>query len=744
MINFKKILQRAAAEPGRSSGVATLMMGVAHAGAAEAAPTAAGPAVSDLLEAPPAREGAPSTDTSGEGLVTDDLVRSALEAMFPDAAGTEGEATKPAAGADGHGEGDDSAAVVAALEGQTADAPAALAPAALGPTALTPEDSEKAIDDMLKDAFAAATAEDSASAGGEPQVAETPAASEPDAESVSEAIDEESAGQIDDSFMAEIDRLLNEFGQMGGETPAEQDAEEVAVNDLSMEALDALETSKALEMPEDEAPSPEDLSPDVPEAGSADGQSEPAEPAAEAEETAAPLESAAPAGKAAAAPAAEAKSQKPAEPAQPETLTQEEKDALFAETAEGETASDRPEEAAEPETAGQTGEPPQEADAAETAGPPELEFDFTPDGVGIAEPAESTTASVDTEDLLSKVLSDLDRLGDVDKPTKDAQSEEDEKEKDETEDFTQILTELDTEEQSPAEGDPAATDSPQAVEVAPASQSEEDLISDALNAADEVEAEIVTDEVPAKSKAAKDDDKKGAKKDKDAAKDKKADGAKAGKDKAGGGTAQSKDEEAEGEAAAQEPPAVENEASLLANLEASMAAASTDEEEDGKGDDSEEATEKKSQDDEDAVRKEVLSRTKEVEQKVLDDAFGGNTKEFRAEMKSEMAQAGKDVKKPGDKKSALASESARHAAGGPKAAAASPDTPKIEPAAQATLTFSPKDLDWFLWVAYQLNRPFLRWLNPERRALVGSLSIALILAAVIWAVVAFMMFWIHV
>ena len=56
----------------------------------------------------------------------------------------------------------------------------------------------------------------------------------------------------------------------------------------------------------------------------------------------------------------------------------------------------------------------------------------------------------------------------------------------------------------------------------------------------------------------------------------------------------------------------------------------------------------------------------------------------------------------------------------------------------------PKDLDWFLWVAYQLNRPFLRWLTPERRALVGSLSIALILAAVIWAVVAFMMFWFHV
>ena len=712
MINFKKILQKAAHEPGRSGGVATLMKGGPPRGVAEAAP---------------GREGAPFADTGGEGLITDSLVQSALEAMFPDAAGRGGKTGKPAAGADDHGEGDDLAAAVAALERQNAGAPAALAS----------EESEKAIDDMLKDAFAAATAEDGASAGGEPQTAVTPAASKPDVEGVSAATDEESAGQIDDSFIAEIDRLLSEFGQMGGETPAEQDAGEVAVNDLSMEALDALETSKVLGLPEDEALLPEGPFADVPEASGAGAQSEAAEPAAEAEEIGAAFETAAGAGEAAAAATAEAKSQRPAEPAQPEMITQEEKDALFAETAEGETASGGAEEVAGPETAGRTGQP-QAAEAAETSGPPELEFDFTPGGVGIEEPAESATASVDTEDLLSRVLSDLDRLGEVDKPARDAASDEDEK--DETEDFTQILTELDAEEQSPADGNPAAADSPQAVEVAPASQSEEDLIIEALKAADEVEAEIVTDEAPAEGKAAKESDKKGAKKDKDAPRDKNAAGAKADKDKAGGGKAQSKAAQAQDDVFAEEPPAVESEESLLENLEASMAATPDD----GEGDGSEEAAQKKSEDAEDAVRKEVLSRTKEVEQKVLDDVFGGNTKEFREEMKSEMAQAGKDEKKPGNKKSALASESARLAADGPKEAAASPDKPKIEPAAHAALTFSPKDLDWFMWAAYQLNRPFLRWLTPERRALVGSLSIALILAAVIWVVVAFMMFWFHV
>ncbi len=36
------------------------------------------------------------------------------------------------------------------------------------------------------------------------------------------------------------------------------------------------------------------------------------------------------------------------------------------------------------------------------------------------------------------------------------------------------------------------------------------------------------------------------------------------------------------------------------------------------------------------------------------------------------------------------------------------------------------------WLAYQMNRPFARWLNPTRRRLLGAFSLGLICTGFVW------------
>ena len=725
MIKFKEIMQKAASQFGHGGGTMRLLARPDAVGA-----VAAGAGAEEAGRKGPWQDSAgdqavPADATAGEaeGLVTDELVADVLGAMFPGAKGTE-EGAKEEAGAEalveeaveraegGTGEaeaggaeeagGIEDADIEGLMGGEEqagfqADDMASAFEGAPGEQAAS-VNTEKAIEDMISDAFAAATEQQQKTdekAGGEVQAAQDQSKGEleetggPPGEAVgAEAEEAESSKSIDSSFMAEVDRLLSEFGTFdvleeknAAAEPFEIPAEFTASREEEPAPPEAVDTEASGAATKDEPRRARDA------AEGKESVKDRAEPARAAKEKASKGRSAA-----------------QAEQGLAGTLSQEEKDALFAEESAFELDELGQQVVEEVEGAA-------EAAATATGKTAEVELDFTAGAVGLESPGEETPVRDEGEELLSKVLADLDKLGSVEKPQREVESEEPESQQNGLEDFSQILSELNSQAPEPPES-PAETASAKApeahvdaVEVKADSLSEEEIIGDALKAGDEEPPADVLDEL-------KEAEEKGPEE---------------------GSENEDDEDDSDGEGGAKTE--VQDEAALLANLTASMDAAEKSkkaEGESGEAGDDEFADEE--QQNENEIRREVLNRTKEVEQKVLDDVFGENTKDYKAELKAEMNSLEAAQGGSAEKVSALAAESARLAAGHAGAAGA--------PAAAELVDRWAGQMTWLIWVACQINRPFRRWLSPARLRLLGAVCLALLSSAMVWLAAALArLFW---
>ncbi len=726
MIKFKKIMQKAGGESSARSMASFMSTAPRTPGATAVA--------QDIAEEEPAEPVTPETTTAAQGakeesVITDELVTSVLDDMFPShaaetaddndmPAGDEtveesvSETAEEAFDVEWMSEGPDTqAAKEALLEDDVQvifeqDAPAEEAQAHAGPVedmaqdvfedaqtleatpdAQTPAEDIPAEDTVtLRDSISEAaegaldtktSAEEEAPEENAPTASEgdpveemisdafaaidSPAEKEQPSEE-SEEVEEEAAPGLDSNFMSEVDRLLTEFGQVDQEAPARETVESED-EDVSMQITKIEEEMAAIATDTADAEDGNAAEEAMLEEPPGDA---PVDKAAEEEEDFA------------------------------DTLSPEEREALFAEGPDAQVSL--PSDAMAPDATGELAE---------------VELDFTPDTVGLIGPDEETPPEDDDEDLLSRVLSDLDKLGDVAKPPDAADEAEKPDTEDEIDDFSNILDEINAEEDqigAALAGEEAAAlpQNKASVKAEVLSKSDEQLVAEALDAGDEdVDVNALGEIGKAVSSAP----------DSRARPDKPAANVKSSPEKTdepdGGEDDVSED--------ADEAGGLQDQDALLASLQASMDAAKADDKQDADDSDREE----------EAIRDEVLSRSKEVEQKVLDDVFGSD-KDFRAELKAEMNQMEDAGAGHAEQSSALAAESQRLAT--ERGASGS------EAAMAANLPAWIQNLDWTVWAAYQINRPFQRFLNPERLKLLSNIALALMLAAATWLAVAIMLF----
>lgn len=786
MIKFKKILEKAASSSGQSAAA----FAAPDAYAEEPGRAEAGTSAVAVEEAPGAdlvTEDFAEDRKAREALVNEEMVESVMDDLFsgrPEGVEIEavaieeerpGEAETP--GEERLSEGispEDVSAAFAAEAGGEAAAAEAHAPDG---------DFEQVINSLVADALsvlnepaaeetehqAAATAEAAAKAeagtaaegaspseaaaqaeGGETRAAQAPAASA------------ESAEALGDSFVAEVDRLLAEFGQIGSEDAEAQGQAETAEAGLSESLPDELDAAVRQSL--------------------AGGAAEPDEAEAAVEEisreTEAPKEDERPPaektgkeartqGHAAARAAQDAKTAADKKKklggqtdlsagyeVLSQTLSKEEKDALFAEETQEQFGTNEAGNRVVREIDEALGGAESVFDV--EGKPSEVDLDFSAASVGLEAHGEDEQKPehVDAADLLSQVLGDLDKLGAVEKPNKEEPAEE--KPAEVVEDFSQLLQELESEnaqaqaESRPKEKRDAGKQVAKAASRADASEAK--LVSEALSEADgdsdvdegasfvletggEAEPAALDEPEPVEEAAAEGEGKAGAteakaglkKGDEEDAEPKQApaEEAEAAEE---GGQAQAGGEAQQGEGEVSDKDA------LLANLEASMEMAArtqkeAKEEPKGKGADEAAAS------DEDAIRNEVLARSKEVEQKVLDEVFGEDVKGFRSEVKTEMAKVDQDQRAAGAKGTVKGEDAG-------KVAAAAKGT-GIQAAASGEASARAGDMGFgLMWVAYQMNRPFRRWINtPGRMILVAILSLGLMSTALLWLAVALVMTW---
>ncbi|MHC4713207.1 MAG: midas domain-containing protein [Planctomycetota bacterium] len=542
---------------------------------------------------------------------------------------------------------------------------------------VTAED-EASIDAILDEVASQVTAETETE---EAAVEKEPTAGEAEAETgeaettVEEPAEDEGASEAGEDFstqsvMTEVDRLLAELGQ--------------------------------IEVPEVDIPAPTEDTAPSPEQGAAEGggadqgvQPEASTPA----DTAAPGEG----------------GEVSSEDIEDEidalaSLTPEEKEALFsdevAEEAPGggqgeeliETISAEVDEAVEAASAGEQAAPGESA---------EVVMDFSAEAVGIEQAEEADSADVaDVDELLSSLMAEVDK---VSAPEPEKQAPKGPAPAKEDGDFSQLLggpgeksaeREVRTTEKgkprraAKPSGAPAAEDDddPDGAELR--QLAENDLITEALQEAIGTNvSEDEEDPLLGESIFEEEDDTEDTA-ESDAGPDDKPDESDDDGDEGGGA-------EEEGEADGEAEP---TEIDLLANLEASFdqaqaegtaAAGEIDEEEE-------------------QIREEVLSRSKDVEQSLLDELFG----EAEEEVPEPEAEATHDSASDEESEAVTAEAESEEAppAGGED----------DEIAAKEAAVLSPRLRFGLLWIAYQMNRPFLRWLTPPVRRHLALISIGLI------------------
>ena len=330
-------------------------------------------------------------------------------------------------------------------------------------------------------------------------------------------------------------------------------------------------------------------------------------------------------------------------------------------------------------------------------GTSELEIDFTPEGIGIEAEAEpSSEEEENVNDILSSLLAEIDNL---DLPEEvDSRPEE---APDEGDGISQLLggpdaigdeppapaedrdsKDDDTEEAQEGQAGPADTPEEGSDEAGYDFASELDIDEDEL--VDQALAEAIGggDSEDESNYEASDDDFED---DNDDKKDEDDDDA----------------DDASDEGPADQEAAMEDDGeALLKNLENSMDSAAADRE----GEGSAEASAG------DAIQQEVVKRSRDIEREVLDEFFGSGAEEFEREIKTEMASIGeeenRDVQDRDD---------------------ASPESPDDESSVEELPDDSPHHVRLgLLWLAYQMNRPFMRWLSPVRLRNLALLAIGLL------------------
>lgn len=365
-----------------------------------------------------------------------------------------------------------------------------------------------------------------------------------------------------------------------------------------------------------------------------------------------------------------------------------------------------------------------ELDFSDAAGP--ADFDFSePEGPGGPEgPGE--------DDLLSKVLNDLDRLGEVAKPAR----KEHARPAGSDDDFTQILS----------SGAPPHQERRDDFEASQAEESEAPESSRA-SIADKAIIDEAADDSP---RGRGDDSSEAAPGEMDALLEAPADGKWAGgpddrdlddgPSKGEGGEGESygdttddliaslasdmealqrsngsgNDDTAEPNAAASAGEAGETgEPGAAGEVEAAWETAEAGEARAGvetvQSDTAQEALDK--------IHDEVMSRSKDVEQKLLDEIFGSSQDKFKADVKAQMDKAG------GKGKSARPEESRRRE-GHSSHAQPRPVPRKARPGLVKLVKESARYCA--LRVAYEVNRPFARHLSPASRQVLGAISLCLI------------------
>lgn len=441
-----------------------------------------------------------------------------------------------------------------------------------------------------------------------------------------------------------------------------------------------------------------------------------------------------------------------------ETLTNEEKEALTADEGEAGEASDAADAVTREIDDVFADKVSQLADADAN----ELVLDFTASSVGI-EPKEKEEDNAageglfDTSDLLSKVLADLDKLGPVEKPKEAAPAKE------ESMDFTQILADEPVQEKPARAAKPSAPAAPAEVEppreepqeaarpsrqappkreetnkrTAPApepapAEEPETAAEDAL--AREIIEETI-DERPSEEDDPDDDDSDDDSGDEDGSDESfapfnDAEGGNAGSAEAAAEKIDSIDEDEVGDAAG--PAAAESsesdvEASFEASVDATEKVQEVQRRRSGEPIPEEEISE------EERIRDEVLSRTKEVDQKVLDEVFGADKEKFRSQVKAEIAQDAKG-KTAVRTQSAMSKEGERRKSAGTDVERSTAPAPEWQPTVFEALY--ERIGGALVWLAFQINRPFERWLNPARRQVLAIVSVCFIMTSVVLLIAA--------
>ncbi len=726
MIKFKKIIQKAAG-PGTHTGV----MGMLLVGAPAAKPGEAAPAAEKAV---PTADEARQPSAEESFALNDELVESVLDDIFPDEAGGQIQALGPAvdtpaeaaeaATAVSEGPTDEVQTDISAGEetGDTGEikTPTDEIPPVQEPpltVADTGEEDAAAVADALEKETLQPDVEAPAAVE-EMQVPEgTAAPEEPATQDTAiewESPDEEKLHEkTSESVMADVDRLLAQLGQVTASKETTHVSAQEPPGETPQETAEPSAEAPA-ETPPEEASvesEPAEVAEEVTAKSLAEEVLAEAEPGTLPEETALEAALAAVEAEGVTAPA--------------QAVSDEEREALLAEEpAEGEPAAETGDlvesisteidEALTTEDA--VPAKPSTSEASES----EIELDFSPEAVGLEETQDDTDEqSVDVNKLLSQVLGDLEKLGPVEKPQEKTPQEE--PEDDDDSDFSGLLggggaDPPADEDSAPQEetdkpaadtaGDKPPTqavaqDRPAPPKTAPPTEaeeeeteiSEEDLINQALQEA--LGSEIAP--MPPAEEDEDDEEVEGADTDnhQDSRKDQ---------------------DKQEGEPP-EDTPADDSD-KILANIEASIdAAEQTD-------------TAAEEPDEENIIQQEVLSRSREVEQAVLDELFGSDDKEFREEIKTNLAQVDDNQQK--------------NRAGGLKPAEPAAEQEVEEDAAiqeardavtdpyQDIPLFSRKVHGCLLWIAYQMNKPFLRWLTPARRRLLTGLTLALVGSGFIW------------
>jgi len=334
----------------------------------------------------------------------------------------------------------------------------------------------------------------------------------------------------------------------------------------------------------------------------------------------------------------------------------------------------------------------------------EIEIDFTPEAVGIEDDSEKKDQGQDeagdVDGMLSSLLSEIDKLDVPGQP--EAQGEAETEPQTQDEDFSGLLggglEEQDEQEneqpsQEPPEEAPeqAASTEPPGEQPEPDENPDDEPDWTGYDMADDLgftEDELVSQALAQALGTGEDADDVGEEAFEDDSED--SDGG----DDAGG--------EGEGEEAPESETDQDDTEILLKNLEDSMDAAAEEKAEDA-GDDERI---------ENDIQAEVVARSRDVEQAVLDELFGTGTEDFEREIKTELASMD-DRPEDAEAESATPEEETTE--------------PEAEPVESAPAEEPPHRVRLgLLWLAYQMNRPFMRWLNPARLRSLALLAIGLL------------------